>query len=73
MSKKQAPSCCKCGTIEQPLSANGYGHLFCDPCGEAHDQQVLARWQSFLTTLAEFKTLSAIVEEMERARGSSAN
>lgn len=66
--KKQRtpPACCVCGTTEGPLEANGYGQLFCTPCGEEHDALVLARWQNFLTTLAEFKVLSAIVEQAKK-------
>ncbi len=63
MSKKPhvPASCCVCGKTSQPLSANGYGYLFCTPCGEEHDRKVLARWQSFLTLLAEFDALVEVV------------
>lgn len=64
----QMPACCVCGTTDQTLSANGYGHLFCQSCGEAHDRQILARWASFISNLTEFQRLSAIVEKMEADR-----
>ena len=76
MKKRLLPPrcCCVCGTTEEPLGANGYGHLFCNPCGEEHDRKVLARWQAFLTTLAEFDALADIVGgQAARCPGSIGN
>jgi hypothetical protein len=72
--KEPIPNCCVCGTTKQPISANGYGHLFCHPCGEEHDRKVLARWQNFLTRLAEFDALvEAVGGQAARCPGSIGN
>jgi hypothetical protein len=72
--KKQVPKCGVCGTTQAPISANGYGHLFCYPCGEEHDRKVLARWQNFLTAITEFDALVEVVGgQAARCPGSIGN